>query len=77
MPCSAKALLRSKYCTTSSEQCPSDGQNEAWLAHIAPIPEPSSVALAGLGLAALAGYGWRRRRQQAVGSTQQDAIHRG
>jgi hypothetical protein len=25
------------------------------------------VALASLGLATLAGYGWRRRRQQAVG----------
>jgi hypothetical protein len=28
---------------------------------ISAIPEPSSVALAGLGLAALASYGWRRR----------------
>jgi probable HAF family extracellular repeat protein len=48
------------------------GQSEAWVANIAPIPEPSSVALAGLGLAALAGYGWRRRRQQAIGSRQQE-----
>jgi MYXO-CTERM domain-containing protein len=38
------------------------GQTEAWLANIAPIPEPSSVTLAGLGLAGLLGYGWRRRR---------------
>jgi probable HAF family extracellular repeat protein len=44
------------------------GQDEAYLANIAPIPEPSSVALAGLGLAGLAGYGWRRRRRQTVGS---------
>jgi probable HAF family extracellular repeat protein len=45
------------------------GQDEAWVANIAPIPEPSSVALAGLGLAALAGYGWRRRRE-ATGRSQ-------
>jgi uncharacterized membrane protein len=43
------------------------GQEEAWLANIAPIPEPSSVALAGLGLAMLAGYGWRRSRRDATG----------
>jgi MYXO-CTERM domain-containing protein len=26
------------------------------------VPEPSSLVMAGLGLAGLAGYGWRRRR---------------
>ncbi len=46
------------------------GQTEAFLVNIAPIPEPSSVALAGLGMTGLLGYGWRRRRQQAVGSRQ-------
>jgi probable HAF family extracellular repeat protein len=40
------------------------GQDEAWVANIAPIPEPSAVALAGLGLAGLLGYGWRRRRRE-------------
>jgi MYXO-CTERM domain-containing protein len=44
------------------------GQYEAWVANIAPIPEPSSVALAGLGLAGLAGYGWRRRRWKGAGN---------
>jgi probable HAF family extracellular repeat protein len=50
-----------------------NGTLEAWVANIAPIPEPSSMALAGLGLAALAGYGWRRRRQQVAGNRQQEA----
>jgi probable HAF family extracellular repeat protein len=45
-----------------------NGQGEAWVANIAPIPEPSSVALAGLGLAGLLGYGWRRRRATTGGS---------
>jgi T5SS/PEP-CTERM-associated repeat protein/autotransporter-associated beta strand protein len=35
-----------------------------------PVPEPSSVALAGLCMAGMLGYGWRRSRQQAVGSRQ-------
>jgi uncharacterized membrane protein len=41
---------------------------EAFLAILpAPIPEPSSVALAGLGLAALLGDRWRRSRRKATG----------
>jgi probable HAF family extracellular repeat protein len=44
-----------------------NGSVEAWAANIAPIPEPSAVALAGLGLAALLGYGWRRRRGESTG----------
>jgi hypothetical protein len=40
-----------------------NGQTEAWLANLAPIPEPSSVALAGLGMTGLIGYGWRKRRR--------------
>jgi hypothetical protein len=53
-----------------------NGQTEAWLANIAPIPEPSSVALAGLGMAALAGYGWRRRRE-AGGNRREEANSKG
>jgi len=29
--------------------------------HLTTVPEPSSIVLAGAGLAALAGYAWRRR----------------
>jgi uncharacterized membrane protein len=36
---------------------------EAFLANIAPIPEPSAVTLAAFGLAGLLGCGWRRRRE--------------
>ena len=32
---------------------------------VAPIPEPSSLTLIGLGVAGLAGYAWRRRKQTA------------
>jgi hypothetical protein len=47
----------------------SSGVYEGFLVQLpAAIPEPSSSALAGLGLAALAGSGWRRSRQPAVGN---------
>jgi hypothetical protein len=35
-----------------------------------PVPEPSAVALVGLGMAGLLGYGWRTRRE-AVGNRQE------
>jgi hypothetical protein len=40
------------------------GANDPWTIATAPaaVPEPSSLVMAGLGLAGLAGYGWRRRR---------------
>lgn len=31
-----------------------------------PVPEPSTFALLAIGGIALVGYGWRRKRQQAV-----------
>jgi hypothetical protein len=30
-----------------------------------PTPEPASITLLGIGIAGMAGYGWRRKRQQA------------
>jgi hypothetical protein len=40
------------------------GANNPWTIATASaaVPEPSSLVMAGLGLAGLAGYGWRRRR---------------
>jgi hypothetical protein len=47
--------------TIPSEGIAISGEQEAWLANIAPIPEPSSVALAGRSLAAKqAGSSWPR-----------------
>jgi hypothetical protein len=51
----------------------SSGRFEGFLVQLpAAIPEPSSVALAGLGLAALAGYGWRKRR--GAGSNRREPL---
>jgi hypothetical protein len=35
----------------------------------APVPEPSSVVLAGLGLTWLVGYAWRRRRRRSTATS--------
>jgi len=42
------------------------GTSQALLTSAAPIPEPSSLALAGLGVAGLAGFGWCRRKRSAA-----------
>ncbi len=42
-----------------------NGPNPVNLAFQRAVPEPSSVALLGIGALGLVGYGWRRRRRTA------------
>ena len=42
------------------------GASQALLVSAAAVPEPSSLALAGMGVAGLAGFGWCRRKRSAA-----------
>jgi len=46
---------------------PEGGSDDFYVAAgIAPVPEPASMTLLGIGVAGIMGYGWRRRRQVAA-----------
>lgn len=52
--------------TNFGSSAPGGGTSQALLTSVAPIPEPSSLALAGMGVAGLAGFGWCRRKRSAA-----------
>ncbi len=45
---------------------PGGGTSQALLTTVNAVPEPSSLALAGMGVAGLAGFGWCRRKRSAA-----------
>lgn len=50
---------------TNGEWADFTSGNRHYILEWSPIPEPGSMVLSGLGVLAMAGYGWRRRRNKA------------
>ncbi len=52
--------------TNFGSSAPGGGTSQALLTTVNAIPEPSSLALAGMGVVGLAGFGWCRRKRSAA-----------